>query len=269
MLDWFDHVMKGQPLRVLGPEPVRYFRMGGKGGRDANGHLTPGGEWKTAASWPPPGPAHALKFYLRDNGVLASAAPGREPANQYRYDPSDPVHTNGGRHGPECIENQTVERPDILRFVSEPLSTDMDVTGIASAMLWVSTDAASTDFTARLMDVYPDGYAAILLEEGIRVRRHGPGPQQVTISLGTTSNLFSKGHRIRLDVSSSSFPKLEPNPNPATNSIYHDATHASYLELPTDSYCEPSTLAYPIISCPTAFPSENPCWTSNIVWIPA
>ncbi len=233
VLDWFDHVIKGQPLRVLGPEPVRYFRMGGKGGRDANAHLTPGGEWKTAEGWPPPGQAHAQKFYLRDNAVLASTAPESESANSYRYDPSDPVHTNGGRHGPECIQNQTVQRSDILRFISEPLSTDLDATGTPSATLWVATDASSTDFTAKLIDVYPDGYAAILLEEGLRVERQGPGPQKVTISLGSTSNFFPKGHRIRLDISSSSFPKLEPNPNPATNSIYHDSKHPSYLELPS------------------------------------
>jgi putative CocE/NonD family hydrolase len=232
MLDWFDNVIKGQPLRVLGPEPVRYFRMGGKGGRDSNGHLTPGGEWKATAAWPPAGQTHPLRLYLRDPGVLASTAPVGEAPNIYRYNPSDPVHTNGGRHGAECIQNQTLQRPDILSFSSQPLLTDLEATGTPSAALWVATNGPSTDFIAKLIDVYPDGYAAILLEEGVRVNRHGREPQQLTVDLGTTSNLFARGHRIRLDVASSSFPKLEPNPHAATNSIFHDAKHPSYLELP-------------------------------------
>ena len=234
VLDWFDHSMKGSPSRVLGPEAVRYFRMGGKGGRDANGHLTPGGEWKTAAAWPP-GASHPKRLYISANGRLAGEAPLDEVADKYHYDPNSPVHTNGGRHGPECIQNQIVQRPDILTYISEPLPADLDVTGMARVTLWVVTDAPSTDFTVKLIDVYPDGYAAILLEEALRVGRQGSGPHPIDISLGSTSNLFTKGHRIRLDVSSSSFPKLEPNPNPANNSIYHDAKHASYLQLPVSA----------------------------------
>ena len=232
VLDWFDHTIKGAALRVLGPEPVRYFRMGGKGGRDANGHLTPGGEWKTASAWPPPGPSQLKRFYLRGGGVLASPSLN-SPPDRYRYDPSNPVHTNGGRHGPECIVNQTAQRPDILSYTTEPLPSELDVTGMPIANLLATTDAPSTDITVKLIDVYPDGYAAILLEEAVRVQRQGTWPQQVTVNLGTTSNLFAKGHRIRLDVSSSSFPRFEPNPNPATNSIYYAAKHLlSYLELP-------------------------------------
>ncbi|MDQ6760517.1 MAG: CocE/NonD family hydrolase, partial [Acidobacteriota bacterium] len=204
----------------------------GGGGRDSNGHLTPGGEWKHASEWPPAQASPPLKFFLGSGGHLGSTAPGSEAPDRYRYDPVDPVHTKGGRHGPECIQNQTVQRSDILTFLSEPLANDVDITGAPSAALWVSTDAPSTDFTAKLIDVYPDGYAAILLEEALRVQRQGTGAQQIVITLGSTSNLFARGHRIRLDVSSSSFPKLEPNPNPAHNAIYHDRAHTSYLEVP-------------------------------------
>lgn len=230
-LDWFDHCLKRRSFQVLGPEPVRYFRMGGKGGRDASGHLTPGGEWKTAVSWPP-GPARAQRFYLRAAGTLAAEPPQAEIPNRYHYDPGDPVHSNGGRHGPECIQNQIIRRPDIVSFVSEPLSSDLDLTGTPAATLWVNTDAPSADFTAKLIDVYPDGYAAIILEDAMRMEPRGAEPQKLVIGLGTTSNLFAKGHRVRLDISSSSFPKLEPNPNPANNSVYHDRKYASYLELP-------------------------------------
>jgi uncharacterized protein len=209
-LDWFDHWMKKRPFQVLGTDPVRYYRMGGKGGKNAKGHLTPGGEWKTAAAWPP---AQAT----RERWPIAIGS--------YAYDPKNPVHTNGGREGPTCIQNQIVNAVAILTTISDPLKTPMDVTGAVTATLSILSDAPSTDLVIRLIDVYPDGYAAILLEGAKRISGSGTA----TVNLGTTSNLFARGHRVRIDVTSSSFPKYEPNPNPAHVQI----KAGSYVELPT------------------------------------
>jgi hypothetical protein len=150
------------------------------------------------------------------------------------------------------VVNQTVKRPDVVSFIGEPLQKGLEATGPVRVKLWVSSNRVETDFTARLIDVYPDGYAMNLAEGQIRTSyRNGNGklePMQpgkvyeLTMDLGSTSNLFETGHRIRLDVSSSSFPRLEPNPNTgesgmwdkrvaATNSLYNGTEHPSYVEL--------------------------------------
>ncbi len=110
-------------------------------------------------------------------------------------------------------------------------------------MLWIASSAGDTDFTAKLVDVSPGGYAMNLSDGVIRTSyREGPDrlvPMQhgkvykITLDLGATSNRFAAGHRIRLDISSSNFPKTEPNPNPARNTVYHDARRPSHVELPT------------------------------------
>ncbi len=185
-LDWFDHWMKAQPYARIGTKPVRYFLMG-RG-------------WQTAEAWPPDH-SDVERFELR--------------GGSYSYDPANPVHTLGGRYDGECIQNQNVARPDILTTLGAPLKTAMNVTGTVRAELWVSSDAPSADLVVKLIDVRPDGYAAPILDGAQRVRMHGKAPQEVVIGLGTTSNVFERGHRIRVDVTSSSFPKLEPNPNRA------------------------------------------------------
>jgi len=243
-LDWFDHWMKDDPFEQIGPEPVRIFRMGG--GADARRH---GGEWRTASAWPPPA-ARPSKYYLGAGGGLrAVPAPG-DPA-AFVYDPENPVPTIGGRynHGgaSPCAQNQAPlnGRPDILSYSSEPLASPVEVTGKIRARLWVASDAPSTDFTAKLIDVYPDGYALILADGQVRRRFPKPGvAEQVEIDLGSTSNLFAAGHRIRVDVSSSNYPRFEPNPNTgeplgrwsrrvkARNTVYQDSRRASYVELP-------------------------------------
>jgi putative CocE/NonD family hydrolase len=141
-----------------------------------------------------------------------------------------------------------------LSYSSAPLDVDVDVTGVVRATLWIASDAVDTDFTARLIDVYPDGTALHIADGQIRARyrnQHAT-PEfltpskvyQVVISLGSVSNLFVRGHRIRLDISSSNFPKFEPNSNTAEpagkwtrrikakNTIYMGGRQASFLELP-------------------------------------
>lgn len=230
-LDWFNHWMKDRPFEVIQGDAVQYFRMGGsKTERNGSGEITPGGEWKSAPAWPP-ALITTQEWFLGEKHLTRKMPEATSP-DVYSYDPANPVHTLGARNGPQCIQDQTQRREDIVSFSSDPLAEGKDVTGKVRVMLWVSSDAPSADFTAKLIDVYPDGYAAPLLDGGKRVALTKNVPQKVIIDLGTTSNLFAKGHRIRLDVSSSSFPKWEPNPNAARNSIYHDPKHASYVELP-------------------------------------
>lgn len=250
-LDWFNHWMRGEPFKIVDKSPVKYFRMGGAGAKAIDiSHVNPAGSWQSANSWPPAGVVKR-KLYLGVAGILGGAAPPSAIPTTYTFDPLHPKATLGGRHGPTCIQNQLVKRPDIISFVSDPLKSSLNATGTVDLQLWAGSNREDTDFTATLIDVYPDGYAMNLAEGQIRATyRHGnqklepmkPAEiYQFSIHLGATSNLFEKGHRIRLDISSSNFPKLEPNPGEtpfhgskpltATNALYHDVQHPSYLEL--------------------------------------
>lgn len=272
--DWFDHWMgRSTGFGRIGSDPVRIFRMGGgDGSRTGRGKLNHGGEWLAASAWPPSG-VHPAKYYIHDNGVLGPDLPKNDAPSSFEFDPQNPVPTIGGRAQvagtPTCVQDQVCSpripgckdslplnrRADVLSYSTPPLARPVEVTGSIQARLWVSSDAPDTDFTAKLMDVYPSGYAVILADGELRARyRDGFDaarllkPQAVyaiTIRLGSTSNLFATGHRIRLDISSSNFPKFEPNPNTgeangawtrqvkAHNAVYHDAKNASYVELPT------------------------------------
>ena len=260
--DWFGHWLQGKPLSVIGPEPVRIFRMGsGDGSRTASGKINHGGEWRTAASWPPPA-ANAVRYYIHAGGGLSTQLPSRAGAlSSYDHDPHNPVPTIGGRYGagavtPGCAQDQVCtskilgcngtkplnSRPDVLSFSTAPLTAPIEVTGNIRARYWVSSDAPDTDFTAKLIDVYPNGYALILADGQVRAKYRKsferPEPMkpgavyEVTIDLGQTSNLFASGHRLRLDISSSNFPRVEPHPLKARNSVHHDARRPSHVELP-------------------------------------
>jgi len=272
MLEFFDHFLKGQPSNSLGREPVRYFLMGGgDGARGAGGRLRHGGQWRTASSWPPAS-VHTSRYYLAAGARLITQAPSEQGARSFVFDPDNPVPTIGGRYGvpgtPPCAQNQLcspkipgckdarplAEREDVLSYSTPPLETPIAIAGQIRVTLWVASDAPDTDFTAKLVDVYPDGYALILADGQIRMRYREsfsrptpmkPGqPYCVQIPLGSTANLFARGHRIRLEVSSSNYPKFEPNPNTgepvtawtrrakARNSVYHGGRRASFLELP-------------------------------------
>jgi putative CocE/NonD family hydrolase len=259
--DWFGHWLKGKPLALIGSEAVRTFRMGGgDGSRTSQGRMNHGGEWRTTTTWPPAA-AKSARYYLHTGGGLRMTAP-REAGkpSAYNYDPQNPVPTIGGRYGggatPRCAQDQVCKfdilgckdanpltsRPDVLSFATEPLTAPVEATGFVRARFWVSSDAPDTDYTAKLVDVYPNGYTLIVGDGQIRARFRNsfekPEPMkpgkiyEVTVDLGPTSNLFATGHRIRLDVSSSNFPNIEPNPYKARNAVYHDASRSSYLELP-------------------------------------
>jgi len=269
---WFDHWLKGKPLREFTGDPVRLFRMGGAdGSRTTAGRFHHGGEWTTTTAWPPPD-ARPVRYFIQNGGVLATSAASSAEARHYVFDPDNPVPSIGGRYAnggtPGCAQDQVCnpkipgckdslplnQRADVLSYSTPPLEAPLTVTGKLRARLWISSDAPDTDFTAKLIDVYPNGYALILADGQIRARyRSGferaqmlePGRvYPVDIDLASTSNLFAAGHRIRLDISSSNYPKFDPNPNTgeaagrwtrrvkARNSVWHGGARASYVELP-------------------------------------
>ena len=248
-IPWFDHQLLGRPLDPSLAAPVRLFVMGENVWRDEQ-------EWPLARARP-------MKFYLRGgghantaqgDGRLTMAPPAdSEPPDTYVYDPTNPVPTHGGamlssRAG--MREQGDVERrQDVLVYSTEPLTSDLEITGPVSATLNVRTTAASTDFTVKLVDVFPNG-KAYNVSDGILRRAYpkGDGPggiaQAVTIELWPTSMLFRQGHRIRIEVSSSNYPRYDRNTNTgrksatddspvaATQTINHSSQRLSSILLP-------------------------------------
>ena len=233
--------------------PIRIFVMG------AN-------TWRDETAWPPPA-ARPTDFFLHAGGRLSRDSPraDAEPA-RFVFDPHDPVPTIGGRNLLSDSEAayqvgswdqaSLDQRRDILRFVTEPLTAPVEVTGELTVTLWASTTAADTDWTAKLIDVHPDG-RALNVADGIvratglrgadRAGRVEPGrPDAYTIDLAATAQLFAAGHRIRLDISSSNFPRFDLNPGTgasmadagadsyvqARQTVYLDSARASRVTLP-------------------------------------
>src|SRR3974390_946354 len=256
-LAWYDYLFKGVQNSFATGKPVKIFVMG------AN-------QWGEEDDWPL-ARAKATKYYLHSDGnansvkgtgSLSTSAPAKEPADKYSYDPANPVPTIGG---PLCCDSDHLapgprdqrrveERPDVLVYSTPALEHDLEATGPVRLDFFASSSAVDTDFTAKLMDVYPDG-TAINLSEGIlraryRDSREKPTPlklgqaYELTIDLWATSNVFKTGHRIRLEVSSSNFPRFDRNLNTgesaaisdnwatAINAILHDKDHPSALILP-------------------------------------
>ncbi len=291
-LAWFDHYLKGLHTEAADWPPVRIFTMGaGDGGRvilgapgersDYPGKVNCGGFWRGERDWPLPG-TDFTPYYLHAGGLLSPARPedGKEPASGFTFDPRNPVPTIGGgisaadsvmrpgafdqRGRPDffgCRDTLPLAlRPDVLTFQTPPLDGDVEVTGPIEMHLWASSSAVDTDFTARLVDVYPptrdfpEGLAINVTDSIIRARyRNGweqaefltPGqPYEFVFQLYPTSLIFRKGHRIRVDISSSNWPRFDVNPNTggplgrdrgyvvARQAIYHSAERPSYILLP-------------------------------------
>ncbi len=253
---WFDYWLKGIDNGIMKEPAVRYYRMASA----RKGALSPKNQYKTAANWPP---QHKLtRYYLQPDFGLATSAPTvKDAKHTYRFDPANPVGTLGGANltferGP--MDQRAVgRREDYLRFMTPPLTEDIEVTGTVTAELFVATDGPDTDFVAKLVDVYPDGYEALVLDAPIRLRyRNGRmqasdvkmmkphEPEKVTIDLWATSLLFEKGHRIALHVTSSNSPRFAVNDNSGTppgeparprvaqNTVYFDASRPSAVVLP-------------------------------------
>jgi len=256
---WFDRWLKGDARAFPSSTPhVRYYAMG------ANA-------WRQSAQWPPAG-ARTVRLYLRGDGranslygdgrLLPQAPPAGEAADRYRYDPKLAVQTigggdccNGGLVTAGAFDQRVIEaRNDVLVYSTDPLTEPMEVSGFVNAVLKASSDAPDTDFAVKLVDVAPDGTAYILGDTILRARYRDGFEKPAMMRPGqvyairptpiTTSNRFERGHRIRVEVTSSNFPKFARNLNTgannettsetrvATNSIHHDATDASYIELP-------------------------------------
>jgi putative CocE/NonD family hydrolase len=283
--EWFDHWLKGAANTVGRAAPfatkVRVFVMGtGDGRKTKEGRLFHGGRWRDEHEWPL-ARAVATPFYLRAGGTLADRPPAVASAStSFVFDPRDPVPTLGGnisshndimqqgawnqRGGPEFWNwpkpIPLSARNDVLVFQTEPLAADLEVTGEIEVKLWASSSAVDTDFTAKLIDVYPptpdfpggfdlnlgDGIVRARFRDSLKEEKlMTPGTvYPFTIKLYPTASVFKRGHRIRVDISSSNFPRFDVNPNTgellgdhrrlvtATNTILHDRGHPSHILLP-------------------------------------
>jgi putative CocE/NonD family hydrolase len=244
---FFDHHLRGLDVGLRDEPPVRLFTMGVN-------------RWRSWDMWPPPGTTSS-PWYLGD-GELLPEPPTTQGADAYVYDPANPVPTTGGNHslvhprlsvGP--VDQRAIEaRADVLGYSSRILERPLEVTGSVTAAVSLSSDAPDTDLTLRLIDVYPDGRAINLCEGVLRARYHAsieranllqPGTiYEMRVDLGPTSNVFLAGHRIRLDVSSSNFPRLDRNLNTggrigyettwrvARNVVHRGGALPSRVELP-------------------------------------
>lgn len=251
---WFEYWLKARGPGVKDWPPYYLFVMGEN-------------RWRAEQEWPLKRTQFTAYYLhgqgkangLKSDGQLSTAAPGEEVADRFEYDADNPVPTAGGNNlvgAPAGPYDQTkVEaREDVLVYSTAPLEKDLEVTGPVKVILYASSSARDTDFTAKLVDVHPDGRAFNLCDGIIRARYRNsltqasllePGkPEQFEIDLWVTSNLFQAGHRVRLEISSSNFPRFDRNPNSgkpfgtdtelltAKQTIYHDASRASRLVLP-------------------------------------
>ncbi|RJP33863.1 MAG: CocE/NonD family hydrolase [Candidatus Omnitrophota bacterium] len=251
---FIEHWLLGKSLQPTPPR-VLYYVMG-EITNLPNVRQSPGNEWRIAEDWPPP--AQKTKWYLTNQNTLQTALPQQEGTYQYSYDPNDPVPTRGGQNfmvTPGPYDQRLIEhRNDVILFTTDSLSEPLEVTGKVTAILYVSTSAKDTDFTAKLTDVYPDG-KSILIADNIRklsMRGEFTYPQEVVpnqiyrleIEIGNTSIIFNTGHRMRLAISSSNNPRFEPNPNTgnpdwtsdekvvAQQTVFVGGNQASHLLLP-------------------------------------
>jgi putative CocE/NonD family hydrolase len=281
-LRWFDRHLQGVTNGVDAEPAVRLFVMGGGSGRrNAAGRMDHGGRWRTEMDWPIPR-TRSTPYYLQVDGTLAEKKPQTDvQARVYRYDPRNPVPSIGGgitsgqpimvggafdqREGARFFGSRQpyeplAERPDVLVFQTPPLTAEVEITGPITAVLWIASDCPDTDFTVKLIDVHPpnedyaDGYAMNLTDGILRCRYRDswehprlmrPGRvYRIEIETFPTSNLFKAGHRIRVDLSSSNFPRFDANSNTgepegksttlrtATNRVFLDRRRASHVILP-------------------------------------
>lgn len=256
MLEWFDYWLKNVDNGILTKPSAALFLMTDKDAPNADGNRL-----VTLDRWPPR--ARRVKLYFGQGGALLPHAPKKDEGRQaYVYDPANPTPSLGGNNlfppsGPHD-QREIEAREDALEFTSPPLTGDVTVIGPISVTLWASSDALDTDFVARLCDVYPDGRSMLYCEGIVRARFRESNtketflapntPYKFTIDLWDTALTFAPGHRIRVDIASSSVPRYDANPNTgepilqhtktvaANNTVHFDKHHASYLELPLTNW---------------------------------
>ena len=254
LLRWFDYWLKDVETGIMDEPPVSIFTMGEN-------------RWQTLPDWPPPN-MREVRYYLHSSGsansasgdgTLSTAPPADdEPVDRYTYDPDDPVPSLGGGNLTIALgvadQRAVEERADVLVFTSEVLERPVEVTGPITVELWAASSAVDTDFTAKLVDLRPDGYAQNLLDGIIRARYRDSAsdptpieagkPYRYAIDLWATSNVFLAGHQIRLEISSSNFPRFDRNLNTgetfgegarcvtADQTVFHQGEMASFVSLP-------------------------------------
>jgi predicted acyl esterase len=250
---WYDSCLKGESLNLSKVPPIQAFIL--------NKNV-----WRPFNKWPPS--STNLNLYMHSNGkgnsllsdgVLSKSLPKQETPDIFQFDPSDPVLTIGGRNlfllsGPQ--DQITIEkRDDVLVYTTKSLVKGLEIIGEVKIVLFASTTAEDTDFMVKLVDVYPNDKKAVnIIDSGIRTRYHSgdlDNPSFITpykiykyeIAIGTTAFYFPKNHKIRVEISSSNFPRFDVNSNLAgkkgekkyeiaTQTIYHDKEHPSHLILP-------------------------------------
>jgi len=250
---WFDHWLKDEDTGYLDEPSVNIFVMGEN-------------QWRQEDEWPL-ARTHYTKFYLHGDtpansknggGYLSTVPPDDDKPDEYIYDPENPVPTKGGNTLiiPFGVANQseTEARDDVLVYSTPPLEKDTEITGPIKMHLFAATSAIDTDFTAKLVDVHPDGYSQNLQDGIVRARFRTSVAQPsfvepgrvypYVIDLWSTSHLVKKGHQIRVDISSSNFPRFDRNPNTgatlgvdsklekAKQTVYHNSTYPSHIVLP-------------------------------------
>ena len=253
---WYDYILKQTANDFTTEKPVKIFVMGKN-------------VWRQEDAWPL-ARAQATRYYLHSNGranslsgsgSLSPATPKMEVADQWVFDPQDPVPTQGGglccglKPEAGAFDQRAIEaRPDVLVYSSAPFKSDFEVTGDIQVELYTRSTAVDTDLTVKVVDVRPDGYAQNLTDGILRLRYRNsmekpealkPGEvYKVTVNAGPTSNVFLPGHRLRVEVSSSNSPRFDANPNTgansdqgktpvkATNAVLHDSEHPSAVVLP-------------------------------------
>ena len=250
---WFDHWLKDNANGIMEEPPVYIFVMGENKWRYEN-------EWPLART-------HYTRYYLHSrgsansrsgDGVLSTSPPDDEPPDSYVYDPRDPAPTLRGNTLmiPHGVQDQrpVEDRPDVLAYTSEPLESDLELTGPIVVKLYAASSAIDTDFTAKLVDVRPDGYAHNLQDGIVRARYRTSARQpsfivpgqvyEYTIDLWATSHVLKAGHRLRVEVSSSNFPRFDRNPNTgaplgvddrletARQTVHHSVEYPSHIILP-------------------------------------
>jgi uncharacterized protein len=254
MLNWYDMLFKGEDNELAHEKPVKLFIMGRN-------------TWREESAWPP-SDAHLTAYYLHSagdansldgDGTLSTSASGPDAADHFTYDPANPAPTVGGplccdsgHLAPGAFDQRKVEsRPDVLVYTTPAFDRDYEVTGPVTLDLYASSSAVDTDFTAKLVDVAPDGFARNLTEGIVRARyrdsQERPKPLQpgkiyeFHVDLWATGNVFLAGHKMHLEVSSSNFPRFDRNLNTgqaagesasyvkSDNTVYHDQAHPSTL----------------------------------------
>jgi putative CocE/NonD family hydrolase len=246
--DWLSYWLTGQPAIPNDEPAVRYYVMG-----DTKDPQAPGKVWRTADRWPPP--SQPMRLYFTADGGLAPQAPAAASTREYDYEPLRPVLTLGDGEG--SLDQRRVENwPDVLVFTTPPLAAPLEITGRVGVHLYAATSAKDTDFTAKLTDVYPDGRSMLLTDGIVRASFRDslstrtpvtPGQHyDFDIDLSSTSIIFNQGHRIRVAISSSNYPRFELNRNngrfwpddqgypsiAAHQTIFLGGAEASYLLLP-------------------------------------